>query len=112
MRPIRYAALALAAAAALATTAQAGDDWQAKKQEMRTAVFVEADVDHNGVLSVTEMEGVPDIMRRQFVEKRITEVDTNGDGVVSQEEFLAAPPPHHRGGGCHGPKTGGPDGQN
>jgi Ca2+-binding EF-hand superfamily protein len=84
----------------------AGEDWEAHKQEVRTAIFVEADVDQNGTLSVTELAAVPDIMRRHFAEKRLTEIDTNGDGVVSQEEFLAAPPPMHRRGGCHGPGPG------
>jgi Ca2+-binding EF-hand superfamily protein len=106
MRPIRYGALALAAAALTATMATAGEDWKAHKQDLRTELFVEADVDRDGALSVTEFAAVPDIMRRRFTEKRLAEVDTNGDGAVSLEEFLAAPPPHHRRGGCHGPGPG------
>jgi len=102
MRFHRFGALTLAAAALAATTAMAGEGRPAPTPEMRAELFVEADVDQNGVLSVTELQAVPDIMQRRLAEKRLAQIDTDGDGAVSQAEFLAAPHPHHRGGGCKG----------
>jgi len=102
MRFNRFGAVSLAAAALAATAAMAGDGRPAPTPEMRAELFVEADVDQNGVLSVTELQAVPEIMKRRFAEKRLAEIDTDGDGAISQAEFLAAPPPRHRGGGCKG----------
>lgn len=67
----------------------ARDAMQAKILAEREARFTELDTDANGSLDATELAKIPGIQPEQ-VTRMISHLDTNLDGVISKEEFLAA----------------------
>jgi len=55
------------------------------------ARFADADTNHDGVLSIAEMADSPRVLEhnQQFAEWKLKTMDTNGDGQVSRDEYLA-----------------------
>jgi hypothetical protein len=88
-------AVALAAGSALADRPDP-DEIAAKKAEL----FVAADADQNGALTLVEFEQVAERHRAERLQRRFERADADGDGLVTAEEFETAGP--KRGGCRHG----------
>ncbi len=58
----------------------------------RAALFVQADADGNGALSLGEFKTFESLMRDKMTEHHFNHLDTNGDGSVSLEELQADRP--------------------
>jgi Ca2+-binding EF-hand superfamily protein len=57
-----------------------------------TARFNKADVDGTGELTAQQIASSPRTLKREqhFAAREVKHMDTNGDGVVSQDEYIAA----------------------
>nr|HEX4314539.1 EF-hand domain-containing protein [Kofleriaceae bacterium] len=60
-------------------------DMQAKRAERHQKMLAKYDLNKDGKLDASERTA----MREAKAEKRFTKLDTNGDGVISKEEFKA-----------------------
>jgi hypothetical protein len=60
-------------------------DMKAKREARRAKKLAQYDTNHDGKLDAGERAA----MKAAMAEKRFAKLDTNGDGVISKEEFLA-----------------------
>jgi Ca2+-binding EF-hand superfamily protein len=60
-------------------------DMKAKREARREKKLAQFDTNHDGKLDANERAA----MKAAMAEKRFAKLDTNGDGVISKEEFLA-----------------------
>ncbi len=95
-----------------AEKAAAQEAIRAKILAERAARFDELDKDDDGLLTAEEFLGVPGI-RPELAARILAHLDTDGDGKISKDEFLAAlrpptpQPPAQGGGGKEGGDQGG-----
>lgn len=93
--------LALGAGALLAVPGLAiafpGHGDRAEFEAVRDEVFVEADANGDGALSITEFETFHELIRDRMEQKRFAKIDADGSGGISLEELEAAKGPHRRG---------------
>jgi len=99
MTKFRILALAgLLTALPVAASAFRGGD-PAEFEAIRDEVFVEADANGDGVLTVTEFASFHDLMRSRMEESRFANIDADGSGGITAEELDAAKRPHGGRGG-------------
>lgn len=53
------------------------------------AAFEEADLNHDGVVTLDEIRAAREARREAMINARFAEVDTNHDGSISHDEFMA-----------------------
>lgn len=106
------AATALVAATPAADLDKNGKVSRAEFMAASDARFAAADADFNGQLTRDEMKALGEARRTEHAKGRFSNMDANGDGVVSEAEMLASrdsrPP---RGPRAEGPEGQGPEGR-
>jgi len=76
----------------LSASAFRGGD-PAEFEAIRDEVFVEADANGDGVLSVTEFATFHELMRARMEASRFSSIDADGSGGITLAELEAAKPP-------------------
>ena len=116
LTPDELTARGMHASAANANATSANPQWQQKRAEMKQKYFDRIDTNHDGVITQDEyvaaatarfnkadtngsgeitaqqIASSPRMVKREqrFAAREVKHMDTNGDGVVSQDEYIAA----------------------
>jgi hypothetical protein len=73
-------------------------DFKAKRQARKAEMLAKYDTNKDGKLEPNERA----VMKTEMATKRFAKLDTNGDGVISKDEFLAGAQKMHGGGHFRG----------
>ncbi len=76
-------------------TAECQPPSQEEMEATKTALFAEADADHNGQLTLEEFATFRDLLEDGRTNHIFTCIDTNGDESISAEELAAHKPPQY-----------------
>lgn len=62
---------------------------RARYDKAVTAMFHEADVDHDGTVTIDEVRGIVEARRDGIIRARFASIDSDHNGTISQSEFFA-----------------------